>query len=85
MIWLSTRINDQVAQPPVYEVNKDNDNDEDDGNQWLSMIINDQVAHLPFYEVNNDNNNVDDDAGDKGFVDYDNDDSGGVVMGLWRW
>ena len=54
------------------------------------MIINDQVAHLPFYEVNNDNNNVDDDAGDKGFVDYDNDDSGGdgfmkMIMIMIYW
>ena len=40
------------------------------------MIINDQVARLPIYEVNNYNNNVDDDAGDEGFDDYDNDDSG---------
>ena len=40
------------------------------------MIINDQVARPRVYEVNNYNNNVDDDAGDEGFDDYDNDDSG---------
>ena len=50
----------------------------------------DQVAQPPVYEVNNDNNNVDDDAGDKGFVDYDNDDSGGdgfmkMIMIMIYW
>ena len=54
------------------------------------MIINDQVAHPRVYEVNNYNNNVDDDAGDKGFVDYDNDDSGGdgfmkMIMIIIYW
>ena len=54
------------------------------------MIINDQVAQLPVYEVNNYNDNVDDDTGDKGFDDYDNDDSGGdglmkMIMIMIYW
>ena len=55
-----------LDQPPVREVNKNDDNDEDDDNQWLSMIFNDQVAHLPVYEVNKGNDDYEDGTGEKG-------------------